>query len=172
MVFARTKLAIYDDVYNKSKLRKNVTINYSGPDPQKFYNKIRELMSTVFKIPQEHIQEVSYTWEKAGDKQKFKFSWIVTKIFDAYSFAKIEVSLDGFTEGGKGTAKIKFEPQLWSEFPQDTTFQQSLLYQLYWRLWMVLFYQKKRDRYLDFTRKLSNQFGDALKQFAEELRHR
>ncbi|MEA3229495.1 MAG: hypothetical protein U9P44_01145 [archaeon] len=171
MVFARTKLAIYDDVYDKSKYRKFMTLNYSGPEPQKFYNKLRELIVAIYKVPEEHIQEDLYTWEKSGDKQKFKFRWIVTKVFDIYSFAKIEISLSGFVESGKGVAHIKYEPQLWSEFPQDTMWQQSLLYQVYWRLWMVFFYQKKRDRYHEFTKKISNQFGDALKQYAEELRH-
>ncbi|MBW6462382.1 MAG: hypothetical protein K0B07_05030 [DPANN group archaeon] len=170
MVFARTKLTIYDDVYDKSKFRKDITINYSGPNPQRFYNKVRELMVTVFKVPEEHIQEVTYTWEKAGEKQKFKFSWIVSKVFDVYSFAKIEVGLEGFVEGSNGTAKILFEPQLWSEFPQDTLLQQTIFWQLGWRLWMTLFYQKKRDRYHEFTKKITNDFAEGLKQYAEELR--
>ena len=44
MVWARTKLLIWDYIFEPVK---DIEIAYQGPNPQKFYKKINELISTL-----------------------------------------------------------------------------------------------------------------------------
>lgn len=168
MVYARTKLTIAVDVFRP---KTDISINYSGPTPEKYYNKIRVLLAKIFEVPDEYIQEQNYTWEKSGNKSKFSFSWMLTKDFDKFTFIQVSCSLKGTSEAGHGSATITFEPTMYTEYPQDTLYERSILYEIIRRIHDTFFYQKTREKYALEARRLSNQFAEELKKFAEELRH-
>lgn len=150
---------------------RKLTLNYTGPTPEKFYKKTKELIHAVFKVPSEHIQEATYTWETAGEKNKFEFKWDISKEYDNLTYMRVEMKLKGFSEAGSGSATIEVNPILLTSYPQDTIWQQSFLYEIFRRVWHVLFYHKKRLSYMDGGRKMCTELMDELKNYAEELRH-
>ncbi|MBI4162904.1 MAG: hypothetical protein HY513_04425 [Candidatus Aenigmarchaeota archaeon] len=167
MVWARTKLLIWDYIFEPVK---DIEIAYQGPNPQKFYKKVNELIRTIFNVPDAYVQEKSYDWEKGKDTERFEISWEVNKILDTFSFITIEVDLKGFAVAGEGKAGIKIKPRLITEYPQDTVWQQSILYEMTRRFWHKMFYHKKRMEYLNFGKELITSFESAIKHFGENLR--
>ena len=167
MVWARTKLLIWDYIFEPVK---DIELVYQGPNPQKFYKKINELIRTVFNVPDAYVQEKSYDWEKGKDTERFEVSWEVNKILDTFSFITIEVDLKGFSVAGEGKAAVKIKPRLITEYPQDTVWQQSIIYEMARRFWHKSFYHHKRMEYLNFGKELITGFESAIKHFGEILR--
>lgn len=167
MVYARTKLTLIEYIYRPIP---EVTVNYSGPNPQKLYKKIKELMLHCFQVPPEYIQEKDYIWEATGEKQKFKITWTIEKIIDKFTYYKIEVELSGFVEHGKGMAAIKVKPEMYTDYPQDTFWQQSLIYEMIRRFWHAVFYEKTLLKYLENGKRMTDYFLEEIKKYLEELR--
>lgn len=166
MVWARTKLTIWDYVFEPIR---HLKIAYAGKHPERFYNKINELLRTVLNIPEGYIQEKTYKWEKVGDTIRFDIAWESHKIMDQFTFIRLEVDLSGFSKNGEGKASIRISPRLVTEYPQDTLWQQNIIYEMFRRLWHASFYHKKRMEYLDIAKELVTSFESELKRFGEEL---
>jgi hypothetical protein len=167
MVWSRTKLLIYDYIFEPVK---DIKIEYKGPTPEKFYKKINELIRTVFNVPDAYVQEGNYSWEKGKESERFEISWEVTKVLDVYSYITIEIDLKGFTMNGEGKASIRLKPRLITEYPQDTVFQQSILYEMMRRFWHKFFYHHKRMEFLNFGKELLTSFESAVKHYGETMR--
>jgi len=167
MVWARTKLLIWDYVFEPVK---EIEINYTGKDPDKFYKKLKELIRSVFNIPDAYIQEKSYTWENAGERERFDVEWEINKILDVFSYINVEVALRGFVSNGEGKAGIKLKPRLITEYPQDTLWQQNLMYEMMRRFWHRMFYHHKRMEYLDMSKEILVSFESQIKAYGEKLR--
>ncbi|MFH0836613.1 MAG: hypothetical protein V1870_00630 [Candidatus Aenigmatarchaeota archaeon] len=168
MVWARTKLLIWDYVFEPVK---EIGISFEGRNPDKMYKKIHELLRLVFNVPEGYIQEKDYKWEKKKDIEQFSIDWEITKIFDTYTYIVIEISLSGFVLAeGDGKAKIRIRPRLITEYPQDTIWQQSIIYEFIRRFWHKMYYHKKRMEYLYVAKELVIEFERKIKEFMEELR--
>ena len=167
MVWAATKISIWDDVYPTFK---SISIEYKGKNPHLIYKKINELIRSDFHVPEGCIQEKEYTWNKTEKGEEFKVEWETTKVLDDFSFIKIEIKLSGFMSEGVGKASIGFRPTLITEYPQDTFWQQNILYEMLRRLWHNIFYSKKRNEYFDMTKTMAERFERGIKDFIEELR--
>ncbi len=167
MVWARTKLLIWDYIFEPVK---DIRITYVGPHPELFYKKINELMRTVFNVPDAYVQEKTYTWEKGKDSEKFEIDWEVNKILDIYSYIVTEVTLKGFVANGEGKAVIRLKPRLITEYPQDTVWQQNILYEMVRRFWHQSFYHRKRMEYLNMGKELLTSMESSIKHFGEALR--
>ena len=168
MVWARTKLTIAEDLFLPVKV---LTVNYSGKDPQKFYGKINELLKKIFNVPEGYIQESDYSWDTKDDAVKFSVKWSLTKPMDKFTYLRIIVTLAGNAAGGSGKASIVIDPMMFTEYPQDSIWEQNLIYEIIRRFWDSVFYTKKREQYLDIGISLCGRFEKQLKQYAEELRH-
>ena len=48
MVWARNKLLIWDYIFEPVR---DLSINYTGRNPEKFYKKIKELCRVIFNVP-------------------------------------------------------------------------------------------------------------------------
>ena len=107
MVWARTKLLIWDYIFEPVK---EIVINFSGKDPDKFYEKMNELIRTVFNVPDAYVQEKLYNWDKKENMEKFEINWEVNKILDTYSYINADISLSGFSSNGEGKVQIKLRP--------------------------------------------------------------
>lgn len=167
MVWARTKLVIWEDVYEDVT---DIIVRYSGPHPERFYKKVLELMEKIFALRRSDIQEIDYTWEKTETSAKFKVWWRLIKSMDVYSYLRWDLKLEGSSAHEKGYAMVKLTPILVTEYPQDTLIQQSIFYEMLRRFWHQVFYHKKRMQYMVSARDLSTDFELAVKKFAEELR--
>lgn len=167
MVWARTKLLIWDYIFEPVR---EVKISYAGKHPERLYKKINELLRIVFNVPEGYIQEKNYRWEKLKDTERFEIAWEMNKILDLYSFITVDVDLRGFSTEGEGRASIKIKPRLVTEYPQDTIWQQNILYEMLRRFWHRIFYHRKRMEYLDLGKELVVNFENSIKHFMDTLR--
>jgi hypothetical protein len=167
MVWARTKLLIWDYVFEPVK---DIKIDYSGPHPERFYKKIREIIKTVLNVPDAYVQEKSYSWDKGKDVEKFEVDWEVNKVLDTFSYITIEMSWKGFSAGGEGKMDVKIKPRLITEYPQDTVWQNSIVYEMVRRFWHKHFYHRKRMEYLNFAKELVVSVETSIKDYGEKLR--
>ncbi|MBI5398759.1 hypothetical protein HZB03_04815 [Candidatus Woesearchaeota archaeon] len=166
MVWARTKLLIWDYIFEPVK---DLRIDIMGKTPEKFYPKINEQVRSIFNIPDAYVQEKKYKWEKGKDMESFEVEWEVTKVFDIFSYITVVIELKGFTINGEGKATIRLKPRLITEYPQDTIWQQNILYEMLRRFWHEAFYQKKRMEYLNTGKELLVSFEQSLKKYGQEL---
>ena len=167
MVFARTKLLIWDYIFEPVK---DLLISYAGPNPEKFYEETKNLIKAVFNVPDAYVQEKTYSWEKGKDSERFEIEWEINKILDAFSYITVELTLRGFSAGGEGKADIRIRSRLITEYPQDTIWQQNIIYEMFRRFWHARFYHRKRMEYLNFGKEMLVSFETALKKYAEALR--
>jgi hypothetical protein len=118
-----------------------------------------------FRVSEDSIQEKDFQWSK-GEIEKFKISWEVNKDLDKFSYYFINVSLSGETSKNSGKAEIEVDGALRTEYPQDTMWQRSLLYEILRMFWHTTFYNSKRDDYLKEGRRLLSLFCDQVKALA------
>ena len=160
MVFARNKLVLQDDLFSP---RPRMNIEFTGKTPQKFYKEIPKLISTVFRVHSNTIQEKKFVMHK-GDPEKFKAEWEIIKDIDKFSYYKIDVSLTGESSRGHGKAFIVVSGILRTEYPQDSVWQRSLFYEIMRMFWHGIFYTSRRSRYMKDGQQLMSIFVDDLKQ--------
>ncbi|NOZ81532.1 MAG: hypothetical protein GXO63_00025 [Candidatus Micrarchaeota archaeon] len=162
MVWARTKLVIQDDLLKPVNV---IEINFTGPNPQKFYHEIPKLLISIFRLSESDIQERKISWVQ-GDPEKFKVLWEAYKELDGLSYYFITVELSGEASKGTGRAKITVEGFLRTEYPQDTIWQRSLFYEVLRIIWHKTVYHGKRMEYLEEGKKLLARFIEELKNIA------
>lgn len=167
MVWARTKLLIWDYIFEPAK---DIKIFYTGPNPQRLYKRLNELVRTVFNVPEAYVQEKLYDWEKVKDTERFTIAWEVNKVLDLFSYITVEIDLTGFATGGEGRANIRLRPRLITEYPQDNIWQQSIVYEMLRRFWHRAFYHHKRMEYLNAGKEMLVNFETSIKEYAEQLR--
>lgn len=160
-------MLIWDYIFEPVK---EIRISFTGKNPEKFYKKINELLRTVFNVPDAYIQEKDYNWESLQGSEKFKVSWEVNKVLDVFSYITMEIDMTGFSANGEGKIDINLKPRLITEYPQDTIWQQNIIYEMMRRFWHRMFYHQKRMEYLNHGKELVTTFESSLKHFAESLR--
>ena len=62
------------------------------------------------------------------------------------------------------------KPRLITEYPQDTIWQQSIIYEIFRRFWHKFFYHRKRMEYLDLAKELIVNFETGIKSFIDGLK--
>jgi len=159
MVWARTKLLIHDDLLRPIP---RMTIRFSGPSPERFYKEIFSLLQISFRIPEHSIQEKEFHSIR-GEPEKVTVKWEANKDLDKFSYYWISITLTYETSKGHGKADITVEGALRTEYPQDTYWQRSLLYEFIRMLWHSTFYASKRDEFLREGRRMLSSFIDQLK---------
>jgi len=162
MVWAKTKLLIHDDLLKPLQAMK---INYEGPNPEKFYKEIPLLMQQIWRVHGHNIQEKKIKWQK-GDPENINVEWEISKDLDNFSYFYFEITLKIKKSKGKGSAVISFSPVLRTEYPQDSMWQRSLIYEIIRVFWHKVFYTNKRDKYMQEGRRLSTLFIQKLKELA------
>ncbi len=168
MVFARTKILMQDNCYEEEP--GEVVMKYVGPNPRQLYDKMWELMKSIFNVPDSSIQEETYNWGKGETTEKFKVGWLLHKDMDAFSYIYVKIGLSGEGDENSGNAVIKMKPYMRTEYPQDTVWQRSLFYEMLRMMWHNTFYSKKRDDYTEECRHLTVYFQRRMLEFFRELR--
>lgn len=159
MVWARSKLMIEDDLLAPLPL---VRIKFSGPNAERFYKELYNILMVTFRVHEHSIQEKEFSWSK-GDPEKFNIRIEVNKDLDKFSYYFLDVRLIGETSKTSGRAEIEMEGVLRTEYPQDTYLQKSLLYEVLRMFWHTVFYNNKRDEYLREGRRLMSSFCNQVK---------
>ena len=68
MVWARSKLMIEDDLLAPLPI---VRIKFSGPNAERFYKEMYNLLLVTFRVQEHSIQEKEFNWSK-GEPEKFR----------------------------------------------------------------------------------------------------
>ena len=159
MVWARSKLMIEDDLLSPLPI---VKIKFSGPNPERFYKELYNLILVSFRVHEHSVQEKEFQWSK-GETEKFSIAWEMNKDLDKFSYYFVNVRLNGEMSKGTGKAEVEVEGVLRTEYPQDTLWQRSLLYEVLRMFWHTTFYTSKRDEYLRDGRMLLSLFFNQVK---------
>lgn len=166
-IFARARLLIHDYCLIP---RPTATLEYTGPNPQAIYEFVRKLFYTLFNITEKELQERDFRWEKVPGGESFHVRFELIKDLDTYTFQDITVTLDGTVRpskefGKEGTVRVVFEGKIRTEYPQDTIWQRSLIYEMSRTFYHKLIYQNIRKKYIEECRALLLQFSDEIKSF-------
>ncbi|MEM7821296.1 MAG: hypothetical protein QXX38_00540 [Candidatus Aenigmatarchaeota archaeon] len=166
-VFARTKLLMEELCLT---LRPRIDITYSGPNPQKAYEKLLDVLLNVLKVPRENIQEKVFKWERAPEGETFSSGMEVIKNFDKFSYMQLTISIGGFAKpskefGKEGRVSIEIEGVVRTEYPQDTTWERSFLYEIFRTFYHKVFYKEERRRYVEKCREWMFLIESELKSF-------
>ncbi|NCO96687.1 MAG: hypothetical protein COY38_03500 [Candidatus Aenigmarchaeota archaeon CG_4_10_14_0_8_um_filter_37_24] len=170
-IFARTKLIIHDDCFEPSAFSgPDMSFKYKGKDPHLAYNKIREMFWTVFGVREtERVQEKNYTWDKKGNRETFSVAWYINKDMDRLSYLLFNVKMKGFietTENGKeGELNVEIAGVMRTEYPQDNMWERTIFYEMARVFWHKVFYNDKREKYMEICREISTNFTKELKSF-------
>ena len=168
MVFAREKMTIEDICFYSEP--GTVELRYVGPKPLMLYDKCAELLKTVWNVPHSQIQEVKTSWGKSSDKEKVECTWWVFKDMDVFSYLMIRINFkaEGAAESGKGFLNIK--GYMRTEYPQDTIWQRSILYEMVRTFWHRVFYRRKREEYAEECRHSIIYYEKLVKEYMEKLK--
>jgi hypothetical protein len=71
--------------------------------------------------------------------------------------------------GKEGSAEIEIESVLRTEYPQDTVWQRSLLYEIFRVLYHRMIYEERRKKYLRQCKEETLRMHDELKSFLNLL---
>jgi hypothetical protein len=168
-IFARTKITIEDDCLKPPGVP-YLTLSYSGPNPQLLYRKVKELILTVWRSDLNELQEKEFAWDRSGGGEKFSVRFELTKDLDTFSYLEIIVSLSGEAVpskefGKEGSATIKIDPKVRTEYPQDTLWQRSFFYEMFRVFYHRVIYEDARKRYKDQCRADAMLLNDEIKAF-------
>ncbi len=162
MVWARNKLIISDELLRP---RNRYTVEFKGLKPDKFYHAIPKIFMSVFRIDEHHLQEKKISWTH-GEVEKFKVSWEATKELDNFSYFMFTIDLSGSQSKGSGEATVILEGFMRTEYPQDTVWQKSILYEMLRIFWHKNFYLNQRSKYMEEGRREMARFVEEVKKLA------
>ena len=165
-VFARTKLVMYDNCFPEDPAE--FELKYVGPNPIAVYQRMYELMKTVWRAGDKDIQEDQYNYGKS-DVEKVKVRWHLHRDIDRFSYFWVRFDLSASGNEKSGNAYIRIKPILMTEYPQDTVWQRSLLYEMLRTFWHRAFYHNKRREYMDNCRDITSFFLKKMKEYFKYL---
>lgn len=165
-VFARSKLTIYDTCFVEDP--GEVELKYVGPNVHQIYKKAYELIKSVWKAADSDIQEENYNWGK-GEEDKFSMRWNMHRDVDKFTYFWVRFTLKGQGTDKMGKASLVIRPVLITEYPQDTVWQRSLIYEMLRTFWHRAFYHGRRIEYFADCRNLTALYAKKVKDFFNQL---
>jgi len=180
-IFARTKLIIHEDCLEVSGSplpgKKFMTLEYSGPNPQAAYYQAKKLLAQITRVPENEIIERDFTWRREGEEENFSVTFDVIKDMDRFSFIQISISMKGKIKpskefGKEGNLSINIEGVLRTEYPQDTLWQRSLIYEMFRTFYHKFIYEDARKKYKQECVDIMNEVYSSLKEFLNVLPRR
>lgn len=173
MVYARSKIMIHEYCFEPHPVK--LILNYSGPNPQLAVKKYIELLKVVFNVRDSEIQEKVFNWDRSGKEEKFYIEFELRKDFDKNSFLFIQGILDGTVVpseefGREGNIRVQIRGAVRAEYPQDTFWQRSIVYEFFRVLHHKLIYVDRWENYMADCREKMRLFIDEMKAYFNLLR--
>lgn len=178
-IFARTKLIIHENCIDFAPGSPYpglgyMKLDYKGPNPQNIYTKMRELFVTIWKIDPHELQERDFSWDRSKAEEKFRVTFDMVKDLDIFNFIQVIVTLDGMTApskdfGKEGSASIRIEARLRTEYPQDTLWQRSIFYEFFRKIYHDYIMKETRVKYKNQCRTDVIRFVEEVKTFLNLL---
>lgn len=166
-VFARSKLLLEDRCLT---MRPKMEFSYSGPNPDKAYPKLMDILTNSLNVPRENIQEKNFKWDRSGPEEKFGASFEIMKDMDKFTYMYIEISMRGSMKpsekfGKEGSVRFSIGGMIRTEYPQDTLWERSFFYEMMRTLWHKVFYRDRRYKWLLECRDAMLMIQNELKEF-------
>ncbi len=166
-IFARSKLLLEDRCLTYSP---KIEFSYSGPNPDKAYPKLIDILTRSLNIPRENIQEKGFKWDRSKPEEKFKASFEIIKDLDKFSYMYLEISMSGTVKPSEdfekeGSVKFSIGGMIRTEYPQDTLWERSFFYEMFRTLYHKFFYREKRYEWIMECRDEILQIQNELKEF-------
>ena len=165
-VFARTKLMMYDVCFKEDP--GVVELKFVGPNPAKLYSFCYNMIKSVWRAGDGDIQEETYNWTKS-EEEKFRVRWVLHKDLDKFTYFWVKFTVSGSGNEKSGKATVEISPVVVTEYPQDTVWQRSLLYEMLRTFWHRAFYHGKRIDYLVECRDLTAFYAKKIKEYFKQL---
>ncbi|MBI4010121.1 MAG: hypothetical protein HY361_02925 [Candidatus Aenigmarchaeota archaeon] len=167
-VFARTKL--YMEEYCLTHYRPRVELTFTGPNPQNIYPKIMDILTRNVIVPRENIQEKGFRWDRSGATETFSAAIEAVKDFDKFSYMYFTIDITGNIKpskefGKEGNVTIIIEGRVVTEYPQDTVWERSFLYEVFRMFYHRVLYQDARYKYLHNCREWMIVMQNEIKSF-------
>ena len=174
-IYARAKLVIHENCLEPVQGSPHpgpgfIDIKYTGPNPQNLYPKIKELFFNIWKIDIHELQEKDILWDRSRGEERFRVTFDMIKDKDNFSFIQVLVRLTGEARpskefGKEGTASIRIEGRIRTEYPQDTLWQRSLLYEMARVFYDRVIYTERRKKYVQECRTELSMLLSEIKSF-------
>jgi hypothetical protein len=162
-----SKLTIKNELYKRDSKPGEIDLvyTYEGKNVKKLIQFVPKLIKTIF---------VPTTWQQKEvnvKKGTYSAKWHVFKDLDHYTYFRVDVDIDIKFNEDEGKAKIKLgEPIIISEYPQETYWQKTFLYEILRVSWYNFFYRKKLGNYLNWGRLKISCFEEKLFKYFDKLR--
>jgi hypothetical protein len=172
MVFARTKIMIHDWCMEEPPV--DLFLNYTGPNPQLALKHYVESLKTVFKIRDSEVQEKIFNWDRSGKEEKFDLEFEVRKDMDKNTYLFIQGGLEGMITpseefGKEGRLQVRITGAIRTEYPQDTFWQKSLIYEFFRIMYHKLIYISLWEKYMAECREMMRYFVEEMKSYLNLL---
>ena len=165
-IFARAKLVLRDYCMYPQK---DLFLTYEGPNAHLVYPQIITFIKESFGVTERDIQPFTFEWER-GKVEKFKVEWRVNKDIDKFSYFRIRIRMSGEIRpsekfGKEGKISMRLRGELLTEYPQDTWWERSMVYEIIRTLWHRIFYRQKRWEYREVCKEAMMTFHNRVKEF-------
>lgn len=172
MVFARAKIMIQDWCLEERPVY--LVLNYTGPNPQLAIKRCVDLLKTVFKVTDSEIQEKVFSWDRSGKEEKFAIEYELRKDLDKNTYLFIQGNLDGSLTpseefGKEGRIRIRIRGAVRAEYPQDTFWQRSIIYEFFRSLYHKIIYVGLWEKYMEDCREMLTLFINEMKAYLNLL---
>lgn len=166
-VFARAKLLIEEQCLT---YRPKMTFSYTGPNPQKAYKKLLSILVDDINVPRENVQEKGFKWDRTGSEEKFSARFEVIKDFDKFSYLFLSISMSGTVKpskefGKEGTVSFTMGGIVRTEYPQDSMWERSFLYEMFRMFYHRTIYHDKTKRHVQDCRDWMLLITNEMKSF-------
>jgi len=172
MVFARSKIMIHDYCLEEKPVV--LTLNYTGPNPQLAVKKYIELLKLAFKVKDSDIQEKFFDWDRSGKEERFDIEFELRKDLDKITYIFVQGGLDGVIRpseefGKEGRVRVRIRGAIRAEYPQDTFWQKSIVYEFFRVMYHKLIFVGIWEKYMEDCREMLKLFVDEMKAYLNLL---
>ena len=166
-IFAKAKMLLEERCLT---YRPRIEFSYTGPNPDKAYPKLIDILTRSLNVPRENIQEKNFVWDRSKPEEKFTAAFEVIKDMDKFSYIYLEITMRGTVRpskefGKEGTVSFDIQGILRTEYPQDTLWERSFVYEMFRTFYHRVFYDEKRQKWLMECRDNILQIQNELKEF-------
>jgi hypothetical protein len=166
-IFARSKLLLEDRCLT---YRPKLEFSYSGPNPDKAYPKLIDILTSSLNIPRENIQEKGFKWDRSTPEEKFSVTFEIIKDIDKFSYMYLSITMKGKVKPSKefdkeGNVSFVLEGMIRTEYPQDTLWERSFFYEMFRTFYHKIFYKEKRYQYIVECRDAMLLIQNEMKEF-------
>ena len=87
-----------------------------------------------------------------GITEKYRVQWFVHKDLDQFTYIYLKIAINAEGDEKAGNANIRIKPYLRTEYPQDTLWERSFVYEMLRSFYHKIFYADKVKQYVSDCR--------------------